>query len=61
MRKQRMWCKEGNRKMEEFWIRNGMHQGWLMNPALFNVFIRNLEEEARKEQMGKIIIGKEKV
>lgn len=32
-----------------------------MNPALFNVFIRDLEEDTRKEQMGKIIIGKEKV
>lgn len=31
-----------------------------MNPTLFNLFIMDLEDEMRKKQTGRVIVGKEK-
>lgn len=50
-----------NRKIEEFWTKNGVRQGCPMSPTLFNIYLMALELEMRKEQTGDIIIGKEKI
>lgn len=53
----------GERKSEEFWTRKGLRQGCPMNPSpmLFNIYIMDLEEEMRKEQIEGVVIGKEKI
>lgn len=47
----------GERKSEEFWTRKGLRQGCPMSPSpmLFNIYIMDLEEEMRKEQIGGVV------
>lgn len=40
--------KIGDKKTEEFWTRNGVRQGCLMSPTLFNIYITDLEAELKK-------------
>lgn len=51
----------GERKSEEFWAKKGVKQGNPMNPTLINVYMRDMEEEMKKERTGGIVIGKEKI
>jgi len=53
--------KVGNEKSEEFWTRSRVRQGCPISPTLFNIFLMDLETEMRKEQLGGVVVGKEKV
>lgn len=49
----------GNRRSKEFWTKSGVRQGCLMNP-LFNIY-HNGSGKRKKEQMGGVVIRKEKL
>ena len=47
----------GEEKTEDFWTKKGVRQGCLLSPALFNIYIANLEEKLKERNIGGIKIG----
>lgn len=46
---------------EEFWIRKGVRQGCLLSPALFSLYIADLEKRLEERNIGGVKIGKQRV
>lgn len=53
--------KVGSKRSKIFWTTKRVRQRCPMSPVLFNIYLRDLEEEMRKEQTGNVVIGREKL
>ena len=45
----------------EFWTSTGVRQGCPLSPALFNVYVFDLEETMKEGQLGGIVVGNSKI
>lgn len=50
----------GGEYLQEFWTKDGLQQGCILSPTPFNLYVSDIEEALRKEQVGSIIVGKVK-
>lgn len=49
------------KKSKEFWINKKVRQGYSLSPTLFTLYMANLEELIKTDQVGGIVIGREKI
>lgn len=59
-RKTRNIVRIGDKKTKEVWTEKGVKQGCPLSPTLFNIYVTDLEDKMKKEQLGGIAVAREK-
>ena len=60
LRRNKKCDKNSRRESEGSWTEEGLRQGCPLSPTLFTIFMADMEQEFRKEQIGGIRAGSEK-